>query len=135
MLYYHGGKFPELEGKLLVGLHGYRPTGSRVLIYDVDVMAFRKPSPAPVRYHVSCGAEPSRSFQVAGGVAAALFEELISGWYRVNGARPQGAPVGMTVAEDGAIWLVEDKNQTVIRIDRAAGDPPPPLPCDTRSRR
>ncbi|EJN10480.1 glucose/sorbosone dehydrogenase, partial [Bradyrhizobium sp. YR681] len=31
MLYYHGAKFPELEGRLLVGLHGYRPTGSRVL--------------------------------------------------------------------------------------------------------
>ena len=40
----------------------------------------------------------------------------------------------MTVAEDGAIWLVEDKNQTIIRIDRAAGDPPAPLPCDTRSQ-
>ena len=48
--------------------------------------------------------------------------------------RPQGAPVGMTVASDGAIWLVEDKNQTVIRIDsepveRAVG----PQPCDLRT--
>ena len=133
MLYYHGAKFPELEGKLLVGLHGYRPTGSRVLVYDVDDHGFPRPAPAPVRYHVSCAAEPARSFQTdAGEVAAAPFDELIAGWHRVNGARPQGAPVGMTVAEDGAIWLVEDKNQTVIRIDRAAGDPPP-LPCDTRS--
>lgn len=134
MLYYHGAKFPELEGKLLVGLHGYRPTGSRVLAYDVDDHGFPKSSPAPVRYHISCAADPTRSFQTdAGEVAAAPFEELIAGWHRVNGARPQGAPVGMTVAEDGAIWLVEDKNQTVIRIDRAAGEPPPPLPCDTRS--
>jgi glucose/arabinose dehydrogenase len=134
MLYYHGTKFPELEGRLLVGLHGYRPTGSRVLIYDVDDHGFPRPAPAPVRYHVSCAAEAVRSFQTdAGEVAAAPFEELIAGWHRVNGARPQGAPVGMTVAEDGAIWLVEDKNQAVIRIDRAAGDPPAPLPCDTRS--
>ena len=36
MLYYQGDKFPELEGKLIVGLHGYRPTGSRVIFYDVD---------------------------------------------------------------------------------------------------
>nr|WP_249146215.1 PQQ-dependent sugar dehydrogenase [Bradyrhizobium diazoefficiens] len=135
MLYYHGTRFPELEGKLLVALHGYRPTGSRVLVYDVDDHGFPRPAPAPVRYHVSCAAEPLRSFQTdAGEVAAAPFEELIAGWHRVNGARPQGAPVGMTVAEDGAIWLVEDKNQTVIRIDRAAGDPLPPLPCDTRSQ-
>ncbi|PDT85714.1 sugar dehydrogenase [Bradyrhizobium sp. Y36] len=135
MLYYRGGKFPELEGKLLVGLHGYRPTGSRLLVYDVDDHGFPRPVAAPVRYRVSCAAEPSRSFQTdAGEVAAAPFDELIAGWHRVNGARPQGAPVGMTVAEDGAIWLVEDKNQTVIRIDRAAGDPPPPLPCDMRSQ-
>jgi hypothetical protein len=40
----------------------------------------------------------------------------------------------MTVAADGAIWLVEDKNQTVIRIDRASGDPPEPLPCDMRTQ-
>lgn len=135
MLYYHGAKFPELEGKLLVGLHGYRPTGSRVIVYDVDDHGFPKPAPAPVRYHVSCAADPTHSFQTeAGAVAAAPFEELIAGWHRVNGARPQGAPVGMTVAEDGAIWLVEDKNQTVIRIDRAAGDAPSPLPCDVRSQ-
>jgi glucose/arabinose dehydrogenase len=134
MLYYHGAKFPELEGKLLIGLHGYRPTGSRVIVYDVDDHGFPKPAPAPVRYHVSCAADPTHSFQTeAGDVAAAPFEELIAGWHRVNGARPQGAPVGMTIAEDGAIWLVEDKNQTVIRIDRAAGDAPPPLPCDVRS--
>lgn len=135
MLYYRGTKFPELDGKLLVGLHGYRPTGSRVLVYDVDDRGFPKPVPPPVHYHVSCAADPTRSFQTeAGEVAAAPFEELISGWHRVNGARPQGAPVGMTVAEDGAIWLVEDKNKTVIRIDRAAGDAPAPLPCDMRSQ-
>lgn len=135
MLYYRGTKFPELEGKLLVGLHGYRPTGSRLLVYDVDDHGFPRPVTAPVRYHVSCAAEPTRSFQTdAGEVAAAPFDELIAGWYRVNGARPQGAPVGMAVAEDGAIWLVEDKNQTVIRIDRATGDPQPSLPCDMRSQ-
>ncbi len=134
MTYYHGTRFSELEGKLLIGLHGYRPTGSRLLVYDVDDHGFPKLSPPPVRYRVSCGAEPSRSFRSEGAVApAAPYEELIAGWHRVNGARPQGAPVGLTVAADGAIWLVEDKNQTVIRIDRAAGDAPEPLPCDTRS--
>ncbi|WP_244626630.1 PQQ-dependent sugar dehydrogenase [Bradyrhizobium ivorense] len=135
MLYYHGSKFPELEGKLLVGLHGYRPTGNRVLIYDVDDHGFPKLSPPPVRYRVSCASEPTRAFQTdTGEMKAAPYEELISGWHRVNGARPRGAPVGMTVAEDGAIWLVEDNNKTVIRIDRAAGEPPAPLPCDMRSQ-
>jgi glucose/arabinose dehydrogenase len=134
MLYYQGTKFPELDGKLLVGLHGYRPTGSRLLIYEVDDRGFPKMSPPPVHYQVSCAAEPSRAFQTeAGNAPAAPYEELISGWHRVNGARPQGAPVGMTVAADGAIWIAEDKNKSVIRIDRASGNPPDPLPCGVRT--
>ncbi len=134
MLYYTGDRFDELKGRLLVGLHGYRPTGSRLLAYEVDERGFPKVSPAPVRYHVSCAAEPTRAFQTAAGPApAAAFDEIITGWHRVNGIRPQGAPVGMTVADDGAIWLVEDKNQTVIRIDRTDEAAPEPLPCDTRS--
>lgn len=134
MLYYTADRFDELKGKLLVGLHGYRPTGSRLLAYEVDERGFPKVSPAPVRYHVSCAAEPTRAFQAAGGeVPAAAFDEIISGWHRVNGIRPQGAPVGITTASDGATWLVEDKNQTVIRIDRTTDAAPEPLPCDTRS--
>ncbi|QOZ36486.1 sorbosone dehydrogenase family protein [Bradyrhizobium sp. CCBAU 53421] len=135
MLYYHGSRFPELDGKLLVGLHGYRPAGSRVLIYDVDDHGFPKVIAPPVSYKVSCEAVPSRAFETdAGRAPAAPFEELISGWHRVNGARPRGAPVGLTVAADGAIWLVEDKNKTVIRIDRALGNAPDPLPCDMRTQ-
>ncbi|MEA2937431.1 MAG: hypothetical protein QOC56_935, partial [Alphaproteobacteria bacterium] len=119
MFYYQGEKFPELKGKLMVGLHGYRPTGSRVIFYDVDEKGFPKISPAPVRYNVSCATPPTQVFRTEQErqVAAAAFGELISHWYKVDGVRPQGAPVGMTVASDGAIWLVEDKNQTVIRID------------------
>lgn len=133
MAYYHGAKFPELDGKLLIALHGYRPTGGRILIYDVDDHGFPKPAPPPVRYQVSCNAEPSRPFRTDAGLAAAApFEQLIAGWHRVNGARPRGAPVGFAVADDGAIWLVEDKNRSVIRIDRSTSDPAP-LPCDTRS--
>jgi glucose/arabinose dehydrogenase len=119
MLYYRGEKFPELQGKLVVSLHGYRPTGSRVIFYDVDAKGFPHIGPAPVRYNVSCANPPTQAFRVEQGrqVSAAAFGELISQWYRVDGVRPQGAPVGMTVDSDGAIWLVEDKNQTVLRID------------------
>jgi glucose/arabinose dehydrogenase len=136
MLYYEGGQFPELNGKLIVGLHGYRPTGSRVIYYDVDARGFPAVRPPPVHYNVSCAPSPERTFrtETESQVAAAPFTELIGDWHKVNGVRPQGAPVGMTVASDGAIWLVEDKNQTIIRIDsepaeRAAG----PLPCDLRT--
>jgi glucose/arabinose dehydrogenase len=134
MLYYRASKFPALEGKLIVGLHGYRPTGGRLLVYDVDQNGFPKPSPPPVRYHVSCDAQPTRAFQAdSADVAAAPYEELVSGWHKVNGVRPQGAPVGITVASDGAIWLVEDHNKSVIRIDATSDAPADPLPCDQRS--
>jgi len=136
MFYYSGTKFTELQGKLLVGLHGYRPTGSRVLVYDVDEKGFPKISPPPVRYHISCAADPTRPFQTEKEpqVAAAAFTELVTEWHKVNGIRPQGAPVGMTVASDGAIWLIEDKNQTVIRIDTAPSQAPDMLPCDARAQ-
>jgi hypothetical protein len=131
MFYYRGEKFPALKDKLLVALHGYRPTGSRVLAYDTDAHGFPEIEPPPVRYNVSC--ETPQVFASNGKpVAAAPYVELISGWHKVNGVRPQGAPVGMTVAADGAIWLVEDKNQTIIRID-VDDSPPDALPCNART--
>jgi glucose/arabinose dehydrogenase len=135
MFYYRGSRLPELDGKLLLGLHGYRPTGSRVIFYDVDARGFPAVSPAPVRYNVSCAAEPTSPFRTAQEpqVPAAAFTELISQWHKVNGVRPQGAPVGMTVAADGAIWLVEDKNATVIRIDASPGTQTEELPCGART--
>jgi glucose/arabinose dehydrogenase len=135
MFYYGGSKFAELHGKLIVGLHGYRPSGSRVIFYDVDAFGFPKTSPPPVRYRVSCAADPSRAFQTEQKpeVPAAPFTELVTEWHKVNGIRPRGAPVGMTVASDGAIWLVEDHNKTIIRIDAAASQAPDALPCDVRS--
>ena len=116
MLYYQGEKFPALKDKLIVSLHGYRPTGSRLIAYDTDAHGLPPVSAPPVRYNVSCAA--SEVFAENGRpTPAAPYAELISGWYKVAGVRPQGAPVGLTVAADGAIWLAEDKNQTVIRID------------------
>jgi glucose/arabinose dehydrogenase len=134
MFYYGGSKFAELQGKLIVGLHGYRPTGSRVIFYDVDDKGFPKIAPPPVRYRISCAADPNRAFQTGKAeVAAAPFTELVAEWHKVNGTRPQGAPVGMTVASDGAIWLVEDHNKTIIRIDTDSSPAPDLLPCDVRS--
>ncbi len=135
MFYYHGAKFSELQNRLIIGLHGYRPTGSRIIAFEVDDKGFPKLQPPPVRYGVSCASEPTRAFQIEGAVqvAAAPFIELVPEWYKVNGARPQGAPVGMTVASDGAIWLAEDKNRTIIRIDTAPLQPRVALPCDLRT--
>jgi glucose/arabinose dehydrogenase len=82
--------FPELSGRLLVSLHGYRPTGSRILAIELDANGAPKP-----------GAKP---------------RDLTPGWGAVKGKRPAGAPVGMAVASDGAIWVADDRNGAILRF-------------------
>ena len=43
---------------------------------------------------------------------------LTPGWNNVDGLHPRGAPVGLAVADDGAIWVTENTNATVLRIAR-----------------
>ena len=99
MFYYRGSRFPELDGKLVVGLHGYRPTGSRVIFYDVDARGFPAVSPAPVRYNVSCAAEPTESVPDRAGAAGAG-----GGLHRTRLAVAQGerrAAAGRSGRHDG----------------------------------
>lgn len=88
---YRGAMFPELGGRLLVSLHGYRPTGSRILAYALD-KAGRPTAAAPI--------------------------DLTPGWRAVKGRRPSGAPVGLAVAPDGAIWVADDRNGAILRLAR-----------------
>lgn len=87
---YRGAMFPDLRGRLLVSLHGYRPTGSRILAYALDEAG--RPTAAPI--------------------------DLTPGWRAVKGRRPSGAPVGLSVAADGAIWVADDRNGAILRLAR-----------------
>jgi glucose/arabinose dehydrogenase len=101
MLIYAGALFPELKDKVIIALHGYRQYGHRIVALDAA--------------------------QAIAGKGANL-ENIVSGWTRKKGLRPLGAPVGIVQAHDGAIWIVEDKNQTVLvllRSDGATKTPPP----------
>lgn len=91
LIEYRGAMFPELSGKLIVSLHGYRPTGSRLLAYALDA---------------------------SGVPTAAKPLDLTPGWQAVKGRRPAGAPVGMAVAADGAIWVADDRNGAILRFAR-----------------
>jgi glucose/arabinose dehydrogenase len=42
--------------------------------------------------------------------------ELISGWDSKQGANPLGAPVGVAIADDGSIFVTEDRNGTLLRL-------------------
>ena len=88
---YRGAMFPELQGRLVVSLHGYRPAGSRLLAYELDAAGLPKAT------------QPL---------------DLTPGWRAVKGRRPTGAPVGMAVAADGAIWVADDRNGAILRLAR-----------------
>jgi glucose/arabinose dehydrogenase len=105
MRYYPGSwstapkMFPAAyQGNLIVAYHGYREYGHRVVMVPVDARG------------------------VPGGGAPL---DLIRGWV-ANPAKsnPTGAPVDVMVAADGAIWITEDKNRTVLRVsyDKARGN-------------
>lgn len=134
--YYMDSRFPDLRNSLLVTWHGYIATGSRVVFYRPDNQDRPVKQDKPVVYNKNC--DPNRGYPIKSDGTlineGAQFEELISDWYQLKGIRPRGAPVGITVADDGAIWVVEDKNATILRIDV---DPtytqPEQLSCDGRS--
>lgn len=132
--YYNGNRFSELKGKLLVTWHGYQPSGSRIAFSAVDERGFPQRNTAAVSYGQNCSSRKLIQTDKTSSVQGVQFEELITGWYGVGGVRPQGAPVGMTVADDGSLWVVEDKNASILRIDR---DDSPKVraaePCDSRS--
>jgi glucose/arabinose dehydrogenase len=112
MTYYDGTMFPQFRGRLLMTWHGYRPTGARLVAFDVDGNGI------PVARTRARYAE----YQPSGGVmtpyAGPASEPMlvVSGWDRRKDVRPMGAPVGVAVANDGAIWIAEDRNATILRI-------------------
>lgn len=123
MAYYNGTMFPELQGQLLVSWHGHQPTGQRLVAYDVDEQGLPKLDATNAGYRVNQkdGCPVPRQMKAHGGIDQfANHKEIISGWHAVKNQRPKGAPVGFTVAEDGAIWIVEDReNRTVLRLARS----------------
>lgn len=131
--YYTGSRFPELKGTLLMSWHGYASAGHRLVFARVDAKGFPIKNSQAIQYNRSCDA--SRPIETAESktIDGVQFEELVTGWHEFGGTRPRGAPVGMAVADDGAIWVVEDKNATILRIDATNEPAPKPLPCDGRT--
>ncbi len=119
MLYYNSDLIPTLNGKLLMSWHGYRIVGNRIVAYDVDSLG--KPILGDTAYFYRDPYKSSKftkhQFKAAGGTGkVAQHIEVTTKWNSIDGMRPEGAPVGMTVANDGSIWIVDDKNQAVLRL-------------------
>jgi hypothetical protein len=122
--YYNGKMFPELSGKLLMTWHGYRKPGHRLVAYAVDAsgrpVVDQKSGPATFNFdRKEDGCTLSQKMEPRGGfVRNASYSEVISRWNARKEIRPRGNPTGFTVADDGSIWIAEDKNQTIVRLAR-----------------
>lgn len=76
------------SGRLLAVWHGYRAQGHRIVAWRVG------PDGRPT------GAR----------------ENIVSGWRVMPGIRPQGNPAGITVDHRGWLWIVEDRNRSVLVV-------------------
>ena len=90
MLLYHGDKLPGLAGKLVIGYHGYRQTGHRIVAVALD--KDQRPTGKPT--------------------------ELVTDWDQRDGSHPQGAPVGLVEMADGSVLVTDDHNGTLMRLSR-----------------
>ncbi len=115
MLYYDGAMFPRLRGRLLMTWHGYQPAGARIAAFAVDRRGI--PLLQPHARYAAYAADGEPVTKTYPGPASEPLL-LTPDWNEKTGLRPKGAPVGLAVAEDGAIWVAEDKNATILRIAR-----------------
>ena len=122
MMYYNGDLLPELTGKLLMGWHGYRVVGNRVVAYSVDKNGLPILTKTP-----SFNRDPYGDFKTfteynfapeGGSEQDAQAQEIISHWNTVEGLRPEGAPVGLAQLSDGSIIIVDDKNNNIVRLSK-----------------
>lgn len=112
MLWYEGAMFPALQGRLLMSWHGHRSVGGRIASFAVDARGVPVPDAQP-RFPVY-----GQGFRPYGAGPAATPVVLTPGWGLRRGVRPQGSPVGLAVARDGAIWATDDRAGLVIRFAR-----------------
>lgn len=76
------------NGRLLAVWHGYRARGHRIVAWRVG----------------------------DDGRPTGARENIVSGWRVMPGIRPQGNPAGVTVDHRGWLWIVEDRNRTVLVV-------------------
>lgn len=75
-------------GRLLAVWHGYRQHGQRIVAWRLD----------------------------ENGRPGGARENLVHGWHEKAGLRPLGTPAGATFDTEGRLWIVEDRNRSVIVI-------------------
>lgn len=83
-----GGTPRPWDGRLLAVWHGYRTPGHRLVAWRLG----------------------------SDGRPQGKMENIVSGWLAMPGLRPQGTPAGATIDGQGRLWIVEDRNSTVLVV-------------------
>jgi hypothetical protein len=102
--------------------HGYQPTGSRVVAYPTDEQGLplvQKSLEWTYNVWSPDGVQTQVARPQGGNLNTAPYLELTPSWSKRPGLRPSGTPVGITVASDGSLWMVEDKNKTIVVMTRS----------------
>ena len=76
------------SGRLLAVWHGHRSQGQRIVAWRLGT----------------------------DGRPTGARETLVAGWRAMPGIRPLGNPAGVTVDHQGRLWIVEDRNRTVLVV-------------------
>lgn len=76
------------SGRLLAVWHGHRAPGHRIVAWRLG----------------------------PDGRPAGARENIVSGWLAMPGLRPLGNPAGITLDSQGRLWVVEDRNRTVLVV-------------------
>jgi glucose/arabinose dehydrogenase len=99
MLYYSGDMFLEYKDSIMVSWHGHRPSGSKIAIYKTD----SNYQPVSDYYESRPHLNP---------------EQLVSlAWERpVPGGHPKGRPVGIDFDKNGAVFVVDDQNNSLLVV-------------------
>lgn len=124
--YYKGAMFNgTLDGKLLMSWHGYNPTGHRLVAYNIDdhgrPILGKSNATASYNFDRGLACPKKKPLGPNGGLKQyAPYTELVTKWNAKPNLRPTGAPVGFTIADDGSIFIAEDKNQTIVRLAKDA---------------
>ena len=102
---------------MIISLHGYRATGNRIIALPMKNGKVHTPGDAGAVFRASLPSGVVRvPYPAKYRALAPGFIEVLSGWNLVPGLRPTGAPTGMATARDGALWVIEDKNRTIMRL-------------------
>jgi glucose/arabinose dehydrogenase len=119
-IYYQHSKLPQLNRRLLMSWHGYRVTGSRLVAFTIDDVGRPTRGKSAQFWRAPTtpeGAYTQHSFAPTGNLGlVSQATEVISQWHEVPGLRPEGAPVGISQARDGSLFIVDDRNAAILRL-------------------